>query len=78
MIGALNVGAFTHYVSTHKHPYYNYRGDVVVGAQLPAGTPYYQVPADYYGSAPPAYYMVLNGRTVLVDPATGKIINVVS
>jgi hypothetical protein len=33
------------------------------------------VPSDYYG---PAYYTVVNGHTVLVDPASGKIVQVIN
>lgn len=74
-IGALNAGALSNYVATHTYPSYYYSGDVVVGAQLPPGVTYYRVPSDYYG---PAYYTVLNGHTVLVDPVTGKIVQVIN
>jgi hypothetical protein len=74
-IGALNVGALSDYVAAHMHPSYYYAGNVVVGASVPPGVTYYRVPPDYYG---PAYYTVLNGHTVLVDPATGKIVEVIN
>ena len=75
MIGGLNVAAFSDYVATHTYPSYYYTGNVVVGATVPPGVTYYRVPADYYG---PAYYTVLNGHTVLVEPATGKILQVIN
>ena len=74
-IGAINAGALSSYVATHTYPSYYYSGDVVVGTTLPSGVTYYKVPADYYG---PAYYTVVNGKTVLVDPVSGKILQVVN
>jgi hypothetical protein len=74
-IGAINAGALSGYVATHTYPSYVYNGDVVVGATLPSGVTYYRVPADYYG---PAYYTVVNNHTVLVDPNSGKILQVIN
>jgi Protein of unknown function (DUF1236) len=74
-IGAINAGALSAYVTAHTYPSYYYQGDVVVGATLPAGVTYYRVPTDYYG---PAYYTVVNGHTVLVDPNSGKILQVIN
>jgi hypothetical protein len=74
-IGAINAGALTGYVASHTYPTYVYQGDVVVGATLPSGVTYYRVPADYYA---PAYYAVVNGHTVLVDPNSGKILQVMN
>jgi hypothetical protein len=74
-IGAINAGALSGYVASHTYPSYYYQGDVVVGATLPSGVTYYRVPADYYG---PAYYTIVNGHTVLVDPNSGKILQVVN
>jgi hypothetical protein len=74
-IGAINATALGSYVATHTYPTYVYQGDVVVGATLPTGVTYYRVPADYYA---PAYYAVVNGHTVLVDPNSGKILQVIN
>ncbi len=74
-IGAINAGALSSYVAAHTYPSYYYQGDVVVGAQLPPGVTYYRVPTDYYG---PAYYTVVNDHTVLVDPNSGKILQVIN
>jgi hypothetical protein len=70
-IGAINAGALTGYVASHTYPTYVYQGDVVVGATLPTGVTYYRVPADYYTP-------VVNGHTVLVDPNSGKILQVMN
>ncbi len=74
-IGAINAGALSSYVATHTYPSYVYQGDVVVGATLPSGVTYYRVPTDYYAAA---YYTVVNGHTVLVDPNSGKILQVIN
>jgi len=73
-IGAVNVVALSDYVATHPHPVYVYNSDVVAGAELPNGVVYYRVPPEYVA---PAYYAVVNNHTVLVDPATRRIIQVV-
>ena len=75
VIGGINAAAFNDYIATHTYPPYYYAGNVVVGANVPPGVTYYRVPSDYYA---PAYYTVLNGHTVLVDPATGKILEVIN
>jgi uncharacterized protein YcfJ len=74
-IGAINAGALSGYVASHTYPTYVYQGDVVVGATLPSGVTYYRVPTDYYAAA---YYTVVNGHTVLVDPNSGKILQVLN
>jgi hypothetical protein len=74
-IGAINSAALGSYVATHTYPSYYYPGDVVVGATLPTGVTYYKVPVDYYA---PAYYAIVNGHTVLVDPNSGKILQVIN
>ena len=74
MVGGINVAAFNDYVATQRWPTYVYTSDVVVGAELPPGVVYYRVPADYVS---PEYYTVVNGHTVLVDPATHRITQVI-
>jgi hypothetical protein len=67
---------FRSYVVERHHPSYEYRGDFRVGAVLPeAGVTYYDVPAEY--NAPNYRYTVVNGRTVLVDPRTRRVVEIV-
>ena len=74
-IGAINAAAFTDYVAARNWPAYVYNSDVVVGAELPSSMLIYDVPA-YYRT--PLYYTVVNNHTVLVDPNTRKITQVIN
>lgn len=66
---------FKEYVVREKRPSYTYREDVRVGAELPSsGVTYYEVPREYGASK--YRYTVVNNRTVLVDPGTHKIVEV--
>ena len=67
---------FRSYVVERHHPSYQYREDVRVGAVLPEeGVTYYDVPPEY--GARDYRYTVVNGRTVLVEPRTRRIVEVV-
>jgi hypothetical protein len=67
---------FRTYVVQQNRPSYTYSEPVVIGAELPEqGVTYYEVPAQY--NAPQYRYTVVNNRTVLVDPQTRRIIQVV-
>ena len=67
---------FRNYVVEQRRPSYQYREDVRVGAVLPeAGVTYYEVPPEY--GARDYRYTVVNNRTVLVDPRTHRIVEVV-
>jgi hypothetical protein len=67
---------FREYV-VRQHPVSSrYEGRVVVGAELPsAGVTYYDVPPEY--GVRDHRYAVVNDRTVLVDPRTHRIVEVV-
>jgi hypothetical protein len=68
---------FHRYVEEQHYPSYQYNEDVRVGAVLPeTGVTYYEVPPEYV-AARPYRYTVVNGRAVLVDPATHRIVEVV-
>ena len=67
---------FHSYVVEQHRPSYQYREDVRVGAVLPEeGVTYYEVPQEY--GVRDYRYTVVNNRTVLVDPRTHRIVEIV-
>ena len=67
---------FRTYVVEQRRPSYQYREDVRIGAVLPEqGVTYYDVPPEY--GARDYRYTVVNGRTVLVEPRTRRIVEIV-
>jgi hypothetical protein len=68
---------FHSYVAERHYPSYQYREDLRVGAVLPEqGVTYYEVPPEY-ASAREYRYTIVNGHTVLVDPRTHTIVQIV-
>ena len=68
--------AFREYVIRERVPTYTIPDRVIVGGVLPeAGITYYDVPQTY--GATPYRYTVVNGQTVLVEPRTRRIVQVV-
>jgi Protein of unknown function (DUF1236) len=68
--------AFREYVVREHVPTYTIPDRVAVGAVLPeAGVTYYDVPQTY--GATPYRYTVVNGRTILVEPRSRRIVQVV-
>ena len=67
---------FRSYVVEQRRPSYQYSDDVRIGAVLPEeGVTYYDVPQEY--GVRDYRYTVVNNRTVLVDPRTRRIVEVV-
>ena len=67
---------FRTYAVEQRRPSYQYREDVRVGAVLPEdGVTYYEVPQEY--GVRDYRYTVVNGRTVLVEPRTRRIVEIV-
>ena len=67
---------FRTYVSGQKHSSYKYQNEVRVGADLPSsGVTYYEVPKEY--GVTKYRYTVVNDRTVLVDPESHRIVQVI-
>ena len=67
---------FRSYVVEQRRPSYQYREDVRVGAVLPDdGVTYYDVPPEY--GAREYRYTVVNNSTVLVEPRTRRIVEIV-
>ncbi len=68
--------AFREYIVRERVPTYTIPDRVTVGGVLPeAGVTYYDVPQTY--AVTPYRYTVVNGRTVLVDPRSRRIVQVV-
>jgi len=68
--------AFREYIVRERVPTYTIPDRVIVGTVLPeAGITTYDVP-ETYGSTP-YRYTVVNGRTVLVEPRSRRIVQVV-
>src|ERR1700730_13849614 len=67
---------FRSYVVEQRRPSYQYGEDLRVGAVLPEeGVTYYDVPPEY--GVREHRYTVVNGRTVLVEPRTRRIVEIV-
>jgi len=68
--------AFREYVVRERVPTFTIPDRVTVGGVLPeAGITYYDVPQTY--SATPYRYTVVNGQTVLVEPRSRRIVQVI-
>ncbi len=67
---------FRQYVVQQRPSSYRYQEDLRVGAVLPSsGVTYYEVPAEY--GVRDYRYTVVNDRTVLVDPRTHRVIQII-
>ena len=68
--------SFQSYVVEEQTPSYRVPGDIQIGTTLPdIGVTYYDVPERF--GATRYRYTIVNDRTVLVDPKTRKIVQVV-
>ena len=68
--------AFREYIVRERVPNYAIPDRVIVGGVLPeSGVTYYDVPQTY--GVMPYRYTVVNGRTVLVEPRSRRIVQVV-
>jgi hypothetical protein len=71
-----NQPKFREYVVREHRPSYHYDREVVVGAELPdTGVTYYEVPREY--GVTEYRYTIVNDRTVLVDPKTHRIVQII-
>lgn len=79
VVGALSedkTPMFRAYVTREAHPSYTFPGEVVVGAVLPpSGVTFYTVPPEY--GVTMYRYTIVNGRTVLVDPQSRRIVQII-
>lgn len=77
LLGVRQRPRFREYVVNEHVPSYAWTGEVQPGVVLPdTGITYYEVPAGY-GVRSGYRYTVINGETVLVDPATRRVVQVV-
>jgi hypothetical protein len=68
--------AFREYIVRERVPNYTIPDRVIVGGVLPeSGVIYYDVPQTF--GATPYRYTVVNGQTVLVEPRSRRIVQVV-
>jgi hypothetical protein len=68
--------AFHEYIVRERVPTYTIPDRVVVGATLPdMGVTYYDVPQSF--GATPYRYTVVNGETVLVEPRSRRVVQVI-
>jgi hypothetical protein len=68
--------AFREYIIRERVPNYTIPDRVIVGGVLPeTGVTYYDLPQTY--AVTPYRYTVVNGQTVLVEPRTRRIVQVV-
>jgi hypothetical protein len=68
--------AFREYIIRERVPTYTIPDRVIVGGVLPeTGVTYYDVPQTF--GVTPYRYTVVNGRTVLVEPRSRRIVQVV-
>ena len=68
--------AFREYVIRERVPTYSIPDRVIVGTVLPeAGVTFYDVPQTF--GATPYRYTVVNGETVLVEPRTRRIVEII-
>jgi hypothetical protein len=68
--------AFRQYILRERVPNYTIPDRVVVGGVLPEiGVTYYDVPQTF--GVTPYRYTVVNGRTVLIEPRTRRIVQVI-
>jgi hypothetical protein len=68
--------AFREYIVRERVPNYTIPDRVIVGGVLPeTGVTYYDVPQSF--GVTPYRYTVVNGQTVLVEPRTRRIVQVV-
>jgi hypothetical protein len=67
--------AFREYIVRERVPNYTIQDRVIVGGVLPeVGVTYYDVPQSF--GATPYRYTVVNGQTVLVEPRSRRIVQV--
>lgn len=77
LLGVDQQPRFRAYVAREHHSSYAYDRPLAVGAELPGeGVSYYEVPSEY--GVQDYRYTVVNDQTVLVDPRTHRIVEIIN
>lgn len=77
MLGVRDEPRFREYVRGEHRMSYHDNGEVIVGTVLPdQGVEYYTVPQEYHMNN--YRYTVVNGQTVIVDPRTRRIVQIIN
>jgi hypothetical protein len=77
LLGVDQKPRFRAYVAHERRSSYTYSRPVSVGSELPGeGVSYYEVPSEY--GVQEYRYTVVNGQTVLVDPRTHRIVEIIN
>ncbi|KQK31606.1 hypothetical protein ARD30_09420, partial [Bosea thiooxidans] len=78
IVGDVAEPKFRTYVVEQRVPSYTYAEPVAVGTVLPAeGVVYRRLPAEYGPSASNYSYTVVNDRTVIVEPQTRRVVQII-
>lgn len=78
IFGADERPRFHEYVQEQNYPSYSYARPVRVGSVLPrGGVTYYPIPGDYQSAHGRYRYARVNDRTVIVDPRTRRIVDII-
>lgn len=76
LIGADQRPRFRDYARREHHDSFAYDRPMAIGTELPGeGVTYYEVPSEY--GAQNYRYTIVNERTVLVDPRTHRVVDVI-
>jgi hypothetical protein len=72
-VSDVDMASLMAYIAQMNRPSHTYSGQLAVGMELPAqGMTYYDIPAEY--KARDTQYTIVNGRPVLVDSQTHKVV----
>lgn len=78
IVGDVAEPKFRTYVVEQRVPSYTYAEPVAVGTVLPAeGVVYRRLPAEYGPNASNYSYTVVNDRTVIVEPQTRRVVQII-
>jgi hypothetical protein len=72
-ISDVDMASLMAYIAKMNRTSHSYSGQMAIGTELPAqGVTYYDIPPEY--KATDTQYTVVNGRPVLVDSQTHKVV----